>query len=346
MALKVGDLKATLTLNNKQYELALKDSDEGAKKFSKSTGKTFTAWSAAIKAVMVAVSAAFAFTVIAATKFEKQLSNVLTMTTRVAFQNNKFKEGIVLAARAFGQSTKTLTDGLYDILSASIPANKAMGLLNVSAVAASAGMTETGVAADALTTLINSFGASADDAGFFSDLLFTIVKNGKCVTGNTRVLLADGRYERIDSLSGENWIVSWDYRNFTPCVGRFVDMGTKRTVAIHTASGREIVTTPEHPYLTAQGWKKVSELNEGDRIAVPASLPFFGTEEPVDGLAELFEGVNVLVKGGWGNKEALVYNLAIDDGHGLLGGRRFHKVVGMKNDDLYPWHVWIIFQKL
>ena len=65
-----------------------------------------------------------------------------------------------------------------------------------------------------------------------------------------------------------------------------------------------------------------------------------------DGLAELFEGVNVLVKGGWGNKEALVYNLAIDDGHGLLGGRRFHKVVGMKNDDLYPWLVWIIFQKL
>jgi SAM-dependent methyltransferase len=65
-----------------------------------------------------------------------------------------------------------------------------------------------------------------------------------------------------------------------------------------------------------------------------------------DGLAELFEGVNVLVKEGWGNREALLYNLSIDDGHGPLRGRRFHKEVGKRNDDMYPWCVWIIFTKL
>ncbi len=65
-----------------------------------------------------------------------------------------------------------------------------------------------------------------------------------------------------------------------------------------------------------------------------------------DGLAELFEGVRVLVKRGWGNRAALIYNLSIDDGHGILGGRRFHPMVGRKNNDLYPWYVWIIFEKL
>jgi SAM-dependent methyltransferase len=64
-----------------------------------------------------------------------------------------------------------------------------------------------------------------------------------------------------------------------------------------------------------------------------------------DGLGELFDGVEVLVKAGWGNREALIYNLAIDDGHGDLGGRRFHPDVGRRNDELYPWVKWIVFRK-
>lgn len=64
-----------------------------------------------------------------------------------------------------------------------------------------------------------------------------------------------------------------------------------------------------------------------------------------DGLAELFEGVKVLVKAGWGNRQALLYNLGVDDGHGDLGGRRFCEHVGKRNDERYPWHVWIIFEK-
>jgi len=64
-----------------------------------------------------------------------------------------------------------------------------------------------------------------------------------------------------------------------------------------------------------------------------------------DGLAELFDGINIWVKDGWGSKEALIYNLTIDDGHGDLGGRRFVEALGKKNDENYPWHTWIIFQK-
>jgi SAM-dependent methyltransferase len=65
-----------------------------------------------------------------------------------------------------------------------------------------------------------------------------------------------------------------------------------------------------------------------------------------DGLEQLFDGVETLVKAEWGNRDALIYNLAIDDGFGDLGGRRFNKVVGSKNDGLYPWVTWIIFRKL
>ena len=64
-----------------------------------------------------------------------------------------------------------------------------------------------------------------------------------------------------------------------------------------------------------------------------------------DGLAELFDGVTVLVKGGWGNREALIHNLTTNDGHGALGGRRFHPLVGQRNEELHPWVTWIIFRK-
>ena len=64
-----------------------------------------------------------------------------------------------------------------------------------------------------------------------------------------------------------------------------------------------------------------------------------------EGLAELFEGVNILCLEEWGNREAILYNVAINDGHGTLGGRRFHESIGSKSDGLYPWHTWIIFEK-
>lgn len=64
-----------------------------------------------------------------------------------------------------------------------------------------------------------------------------------------------------------------------------------------------------------------------------------------EGLAELFEGVKILVLDEWGNREAILYNVGIDDGNGALGGRRFHEITGSKNDGMYPWHTWIIYEK-
>jgi len=64
-----------------------------------------------------------------------------------------------------------------------------------------------------------------------------------------------------------------------------------------------------------------------------------------DGLEQLFDDVETLIKDGWGNRQALAYNLVIDDGYGQLGGRRFPSAVGQANDPNFPWHTWIIFRK-
>jgi ubiquinone/menaquinone biosynthesis C-methylase UbiE len=63
------------------------------------------------------------------------------------------------------------------------------------------------------------------------------------------------------------------------------------------------------------------------------------------GLAQLFPGVKVHELAEWGNAEAIRHNVSVDDGFGKLGGRRFDESIGARSDGLYPWVVWIIFEK-
>jgi len=112
--------------------------------------------------------------------FEKQLASVSTMLDE---QTMRYLPGYERALKAmaieFGEGTETLSKGLYDILSASIPASKAINVLRTSVVAATAGMTTTAKAADAITTILNAYALSADQAEYVSDILFATVKRGK-----------------------------------------------------------------------------------------------------------------------------------------------------------------------
>ncbi len=111
--------------------------------------------------------------------FEQQMANVATMLDEPEKHMGRFRRGIRQMSVEFGESTEALAGGLYDILSASIPAEKAMEVLAVSARAAKAGITDTKTAADAITTILNSYGLSADRAADISDVLFQTVKRGK-----------------------------------------------------------------------------------------------------------------------------------------------------------------------
>lgn len=129
-------------------------------------------------------TAAFAVSVKSAAKFEEELANVSTMLDKSAMKIlPKYRDGLQDLSMEFGEATDTLSKGLYDILSASIDPSKALDVLAVSAKAASAGLTDTGTAADAITTVINSYGLAAEDAGMVSDKLFAIVKRGKTTFG-------------------------------------------------------------------------------------------------------------------------------------------------------------------
>lgn len=111
--------------------------------------------------------------------FEKQMKYVSTMLEGSEMDwMDKFSKGVEQLSKDVGESTATISKGLYDILSASIDPADAMDVLSVSVKAAKGGMTDTAIAVEGLTRVLNSYGLAASEATRVSDLMFATVDKG------------------------------------------------------------------------------------------------------------------------------------------------------------------------
>lgn len=111
-------------------------------------------------------------------KFERQWANVTTMLTISKEATGKMRDELLRLSPTLGDTTD-LAAGMYQVLSASIEPAKAIKFLGEAAKSAKAGVTETKVAVDALTTVINAYGMAAEDVTEVSDIMFGVVKRGK-----------------------------------------------------------------------------------------------------------------------------------------------------------------------
>ena len=97
----------------------------------------------------------------------------------------------------------------------------------------------------------------------------------ECVTGDTPVLLADGRRRPIADLVGEQpEVLSIDSadRVIRARADLVWQVGTRAVRRIDLASGRSIRCTPEHQLRSQWGWKRVEDIRFDDRLGV-ARLP-------------------------------------------------------------------------
>ena len=108
---------------------------------------------------------------------------------------------------------------------------------------------------------------------------------GKCLEANSELVCADGSIATIESIYHRRSIISdriltlqdnWKFSQIQPSA--FVDDGIKPVFRVTTGLGKCIETTLTHPYLTIQGWQRLSELKSGDKIAVPRQIDIFGTK--------------------------------------------------------------------
>jgi TP901 family phage tail tape measure protein len=120
-----------------------------------------------------------------ALNFEKNMRNVTSLLTsngltaqQLESQYRGLSSGILDIATTVPQSVNDLAKGLYEVVSAGIPAAKALDTLNASAKAASAGLSSTETSTNAITGVMNAYGASAGSATQISDVLFQTVNAG------------------------------------------------------------------------------------------------------------------------------------------------------------------------
>jgi replicative DNA helicase len=119
-----------------------------------------------------------------------------------------------------------------------------------------------------------------------SDLIILAARPavGKCLTASTliddpatgeRLTIEECVKRRLPTVYG----ISEDGKIRPTQISDWIDSGIQPCYRVQTHSGRIVEVTGHHPFLTVNGWTPLHDLQVGQHIAVPTSVPAFGTDE-------------------------------------------------------------------
>lgn len=117
-----------------------------------------------------------------------------------------------------------------------------------------------------------------------SDLIIVAARPsmGKCLSFDSEISLSDGSVTTIEDIyrrkDASLLTLGNDLRFSFTKPSAFVDDGIKPVYKVTTRLGRTVETTLAHPFLTISGWKRLEHISVGTKVAVPRTIPVFGTE--------------------------------------------------------------------
>ena len=111
--------------------------------------------------------------------FDDSLDRIVGLVGVSRKQVNSWSKDMLELGPKVGKSPKELADALFFVTSAGLRGSKAIEVLTASAKASSAGLGETKVVADAITSAVNSYGTANLSAEKAADVLVATVREGK-----------------------------------------------------------------------------------------------------------------------------------------------------------------------
>jgi len=178
----LAELRGLVTLNNRAFMSKMRRMRRRARMWGRQMQRAGALAARAMRQAARATAAlglALAVAFREGYKFKQGMAEVSTMLGENQGMLKGMTDGIREMSAEFGMAKDRLTKGLYDILSAGIPAAGAMDVLEVATKGAVGGVTDTAVSVDLLTTVLNAYSKDASEAAHISDVMFKIVKEGK-----------------------------------------------------------------------------------------------------------------------------------------------------------------------
>lgn len=111
--------------------------------------------------------------------FEASMQSIVGLVGVSQQQVNAWKTDLATLGPQLGQGPKQLADALYFVTSAGLKGKDALDVVVASAKAASAGLGETKIIADATSSALNAYGPAAITAGKATAILVATVREGK-----------------------------------------------------------------------------------------------------------------------------------------------------------------------
>lgn len=191
MAVDVGSAVGYLDLDISGFLSGLQSAQSQANTASKniatkignnlqSAGKKLTSVGTALTVgvttpIVAAGTAAFKFS----SDFESAMAQVKTIADPTAKSIGAIKDEIVDLSNETGMAASDLAAATYQAISAGVDTASSVEFVANASKLATAGFTDTTTAVDALTTIINAYGLSAEDATHISDVLISTQNKGK-----------------------------------------------------------------------------------------------------------------------------------------------------------------------
>jgi len=168
MAEVLGQAVLELTTDQSQLDKGLKG-----------LGSSITGAGAALTGLTAPLDAIGVSAIKMGMDFEDSLNHIVGLVGISREQVNAWKEDIYALSGETARSPKELAEALYFITSSGVDAADALDVLRASAQASAAGLGETQIIADAVTSAMNAYGASNLSAAQATSVLVAMVRVGK-----------------------------------------------------------------------------------------------------------------------------------------------------------------------
>jgi DNA-directed RNA polymerase beta subunit len=108
----------------------------------------------------------------------------------------------------------------------------------------------------------------------------------QCLDPNETVLMEDGRKVALKNIRIGDRVVTFDPKTKLPKISKvvfqYVRPTNKNIYEITTVSGRKIIATENHPFMTNEGWKRVEDFGANTKIGIYMNPEPVSTKVPND----------------------------------------------------------------